>query len=887
MLEDFQLSSVDGEPVYIDSQGRSMSVSDYNSIAASPGSQQVASTVSQEVASNLGGGAGTAGIAGVQTAGGGASTAGIAGLQGDVDNRSFVEQTYLNEVGRKSDTAGSDYWTNLLDSGVITRDQLSAAFSGTEEGKKFDLRDAGKTDVVTTPVDQALMDYLESKYMSEFARKSDAEGLKYWYDAVKRGDLTKEQVAYIFSKEGEGLKYDLKNLAAGKLDQGYVSPDLLQRYNDLTGAFTSTLYRPGTADELAKYLANPGDYAKLLGDTDEAFVQKTYRDVLKFAPDAKGLQYWMGQLASGVLKREDLAKALTAAQKQTVREQDIAKNRVVFNPFTSTVYSNLAMSDRASDFGNFPIIRGTRTTETGAVVPSVRLNLQQRPSASLGIRSFAPIPMSSYAYDPSSKSLFGGDRLFGGTGMNGGTSYNIFGTPTAVQTVQTTGGGAQGAGGETEVVMAANGGMIMSDPVMRRAMFRAGGPVSSVGTGITSTVASPEENAKALQTMFAPGFRKGGEVQYFQEGGEAVDEERTGEQAAEMSALERLRAQTRNPEPRFRSVMDIVRENRTLPIDREQEYTGRSMRGENVNEASVDTKKPLPRPGIAGIILGAYERAGGMSGIGDAIVRNFPGGRGSIDPAEERAAKDRKAAREAQAADQIDEGKMYRQAYEDEANYRGMTAPAASPPAPVRSSDVAREPVKNQTYLSLEKLKADREANKEKRRENQLLALMQAGFAAAAGRSRNALANIAAGGVSGVQTLAELEKDRRAEDRALRREILEVELTQERMREAAAERRAAREQTAAERERTMLQTVSANINNRLGNIRSDILSARTKLTPGIPEDQKREIEIEIANLSAQARAEQDRLDQLYDRLGIGKPRTAGQDFEGFSWRVKK
>jgi hypothetical protein len=110
--------------------------------------------------------------------------------------------------------------------------------------------------------------------------------------------------------------------------------------------------------------------------------------------------------------------------------------------------------------------------------------------------------------------------------------------------------------------------------------------------------------------------------------------------------------------------------------------------------------------------------------------------------------------------------------------------------------------------LRLEELKAEREANKEKRRENQLLALMQAGFAAAAGRSPNALANIAAGGISGVQTLAELNKDVRAEDRALRREIIETELTQERLREAAAERQAAREERGLSREQTALKNLS-------------------------------------------------------------------------------
>jgi hypothetical protein len=830
-------------------------------------------------------GAGTSGLAGLSVGGGGSG----------VSNEDFVRQTYLNETGRPGEAAGVQYWNDLLSSGAITRDQLSAAFSGTPEGAAFDAaaqaqaqgggQTAGTTGTQTTvsggigtlgvgttgqtatTAAPDVRSFLEGQYQAEFGRPFDAPGLDYWTDQIQKGNITKEQVAEIFSKSPEGLKYDIANLAAGKTtDVGFLPSDLLKRYSDLQAAYQTSVYRPGDVEGLKYWLANPTDYAKALGGSDEAFVQKAYRDTLKYAPDPEGLKYWMGQLAAGKVTREGLPTALANAAKQKAITTTVTQNKQVVDPRTGIVYSNASELAKAYNFGNFPLTSGTRTTDTGEVVPTVRLNLQQRPKVSLGIRGFAPLSLTNYEYDPSSVSLFGGNRLFGGTGMTGGKSVSLFGSPGATQAAST-------SAAKEGVVMAANGGMIMSDPVMRRAMFRVGGPVSSAGTGITSNVASPEENAKALQTMFAPSFRKGGEVQYFQEGGEAVDEELAAaqaaaedearfrqlppeRQAAEMSALERLRAQTRNPEPRFKPLMQVFRENRTLPIDREQEYTGRSMRGENPTrmrmvDGSISTMEGFMPPHMQD---GSPPSAPRYSAAEIAQLRS-------------QAVEDQKA-----------ENAMYRQAEEDEARYR---AAVARDTAPSRTDGaVTREPVKDRLTLRLDKLQADREENKQKRRENQLLALMQAGFAAAAGRSRNALSNIAAGGVSGVQTLAELEKDRRAEDRALRREILETELTQERMREAAAERRAAREQTAAERERTMLQTVSSNINNRLGNIRSDILSARTKLTPGIPEDQKREIEIEIANLSAQAREEQDRLNQLYDRLGISKPRTAEQGSSG-------
>jgi hypothetical protein len=152
-----------------------------------------------------------------------------------------------------------------------------------------------------------------------------------------------------------------------------------------------------------------------------------------------------------------------------------------------------------------------------------------------------------------------------------------------------------------------------------------------------------------------------------------------------------------------------------------------------------------------------------------------------------------------------------RQAIDDrDANDRaGLTRVSEDRRTQTPPPDAERKaPEKGRLTIEIEKLKADREANKAQRKENQLLALMQAGFAMAAGRSPNALANIAAGGASGVATLADLEKGRRAEDAALRREILESELAQERTSEARAEREAARQDRALSREQTSLRSLS-------------------------------------------------------------------------------
>jgi hypothetical protein len=131
--------------------------------------------------------------------------------------------------------------------------------------------------------------------------------------------------------------------------------------------------------------------------------------------------------------------------------------------------------------------------------------------------------------------------------------------------------------------------------------------------------------------------------------------------------------------------------------------------------------------------------------------------------------------------------------------------------------------------LRIDELKQEREANKAQQRENQLLALMQAGFAAAAGKSSSALTNIAAGGSSGIATLADLEKTRRAEDATLRKEALDLELAKEKMIESNKERTAQRELIAHQREVQDRNNQAINLRQAHDSLGSRINSLDTKL----------------------------------------------------------
>ena len=103
-------------------------------------------------------------------------------------------------------------------------------------------------------------------------------------------------------------------------------------------------------------------------------------------------------------------------------------------------------------------------------------------------------------------------------------------------------------------------------------------------------------------------------------------------------------------------------------------------------------------------------------------------------------------------------------------------------PGQAASPARATERPKGALELTLEGIRAERARSADDKRQNALLALMQAGLAMAGGRSPNAISNIAAGGQAGIAAFAGMEKDRRAEQAGLRREETALLMERERMR---------------------------------------------------------------------------------------------------------
>lgn len=429
----------------------------------------------------------------------------------------------------------------------------------------------------------------------------------------------------------------------------------------------------------------------------------------------------------------------------------------------------------------------------------------------------------------------------------------------------------------------------MNDPVLNRAMFRpVVVPMSSYGTGIASNVASPDEAARALQTAFQPtGYAGGGQVingvKHFQFGG-----------------LNKLGNNPPGPTdiPRF-DPGDMVSSDGLFPsmppVTGEEEQQG-------------PAPKYVPKTPIMRYLYGLIEATPGRLAAFDKLQKEKETAAAIAQARaenrvptifEEVTDEDRAAAAAKQQA-AVDEIRRAagittlpdtsrKAAAEAAARYDDgvssstavpAAAPAEKPPAEKTGGEKKADEesgLGKRLSLRIDELKQEREANKAQRRENQLLALMQAGFQAAAGKSSSALTNIAAGGASGIATLADLEKTRRAEDTALRKEALELELAKEKMIESAAERKSQRELLASQKQQSLLQNVTVNARQEISGINSTIANEEAKLlNPAITEEQKAPIRAEIARLKNQRDVAAQQLYDVYAQMGLRRPMTPEQ-----------
>lgn len=219
------------------------------------------------------------------------------------------------------------------------------------------------------------------------------------------------------------------------------------------------------------------------------------------------------------------------------------------------------------------------------------------------------------------------------------------------------------------------------------------------------------------------------------------------------------------------------------------------------------------------------------------------------------------------------------------------------PPAALGVPAAAPSRQKGSLELTLEGIREERARSAEDKRQNALLALMQAGLAMAGGTSPNAVANIAAGGQAGIAAFANMEKSRREEQAALRREETGLLLAREQLR--------AQEERAPEQIRTLAmlggwtpeqgrEGFNAAVTKGLQvqkSMQQDPEMIRTFQILG-EGDVRKGFEIFNADKKLQAAAtvvkditasaEDRRIAQDYINSQIGRARTGGGTFQGFS-----
>jgi hypothetical protein len=345
-----------------------------------------------------------------------------------------------------------------------------------------------------------------------------------------------------------------------------------------------------------------------------------------------------------------------------------------------------------------------------------------------------------------------------------------------------------------------------NDPVLQRSMFQKQTSVApSVGLGIGS-VTTPDQNAKALKSMFQPTVSLGmptqmlqqeqQPVQSFQEGGLATPlmrsryedpERRMRIEMLRRQAIDEADARRTGPEEPgigtkiAASALDLT----TIPYQIGAGLVGAKPTSmtpfydEYVRRARGETATPLFNP---------FQKAGAATGdVLTAPIAAVQKVGSMIDPSEIpaptgytprfdvlRRAEDENA--QTQAA-------IRRQAIDDADERTRPQRGTATPPAPPPPAPEEKPREKGALELTLDGIKEERARSSEDKKQNALLALMQAGFAMAAGRSPNALSNIGAGGQAGIAAFASLEKSRREEQAALRRDELSIRLAQAKMQE--------------------------------------------------------------------------------------------------------
>jgi hypothetical protein len=208
--------------------------------------------------------------------GGEGSTVVRSGLPSATDTQ-FVNQQYMDFLGREPDSEGLTYWVTGLDNGSLQRSDLVNAFVFSDEFQEK-----------VAPVSRL--------YQAYFLRIPDTSGLSYWINEKLNGtSLDTISEAFAGSSEFQDRYGSVDNSAYTSL----VYNNVLGRAPDQSGLdfWTNSLNAGASRGSVMTGFSESIEYKD--ASLNQIRVIAFYYGMLRRAPDQAGFDFWVGVLNNG------------------------------------------------------------------------------------------------------------------------------------------------------------------------------------------------------------------------------------------------------------------------------------------------------------------------------------------------------------------------------------------------------------------------------------------------------------------------------------------------------------------------------------------------------------------------------------------------------------
>ncbi|MCA9102741.1 MAG: DUF4214 domain-containing protein [Planctomycetales bacterium] len=233
-----------------------------------------------------------------------------------VTTAAFVDGLYNRMLGRSSDTAGRQNWINEIEMGMMTREDVAAAFWSSAEN-------AGQR--------------VDALYQRFLGRASDPEGRANLIAEIVDNGVTDVDLAVAMLTSLEFHRNHLSDvdfvLTAFNLATGQ---DITSNDFNLYFAFLQSAGREATARTMLG-----------TGDSIGIFVEGQYNSLLERDSDTGGLTYFVNQILSGMMTADDVASAFGSSQEfvyGVLRDADFGDSMVLSSSLLAEAAQPAAVS---------------------------------------------------------------------------------------------------------------------------------------------------------------------------------------------------------------------------------------------------------------------------------------------------------------------------------------------------------------------------------------------------------------------------------------------------------------------------------------------------------------------------------------------------------------